>query len=123
MIIFKGERKPFQTKYKQRSQKEKTLGDIKIEIFSAENTIGNIKIIRYNFHLLNGRNGVCVIKLKALGEGTEDGSICGAPSEMLRFPPSQRCSQQQHLQGEAPTLEVSHHELHMVENSKDSRNI
>lgn len=36
------------------------------------------------------------------------------------LPPSAVYSSK-HLQGEDPTLEVSHHELHMVEKSKDSR--
>lgn len=66
-IIFKRESKPFQTKYKHRSQKEKTLNYI------------------------------------------------SAPS----LPPSAVHSSK-HLHDEDLTLEVSHHELHMVENTKDS---
>lgn len=55
-------------------------------------------------------------KTEGVGGGAEgSGSVCGAP-----FPPPSTVHSSKCLHGEDPTLEVSHHELHMVENTKDS---
>ena len=55
-------------------------------------------------------------KTEGIGGGAEgSSSVCGAPS----LPPSAVHSSK-HLHVEDPTLEVSHHKLHMVENTKDS---